>query len=252
MVGSARELSSAVLLVAGIFGFASNGGGTAPGAREAQHTTLTGSFTSAGNACEAGVHALRLGSGRRAVMRVTAGGDGGKKALILVLHGSGGSSNDGLYAFRGAWDAGGVVMVAPSARGRTWSLLLGKGDDLPTVDRALSQAFSRCLIDPKRVAVAGFSDGATYALSLGVTNGRLFHAVMALSPGSLIAENRTGKPRIFIAHGTRDHVLPFSRTRDELVPDLRAQGYAVTFRAFAGGHTAPEPISRAAVKWFLR
>jgi phospholipase/carboxylesterase len=212
-----------------------------------------GTATSARSAspCAPGVHRLQLGNGRSALMRVGPGDEADKKALILVLHGAGGSARDGLSAFRGGWDARNVVLVAPAARGQTWSLLLGTGDDLPTVDRALTQAFARCTIDPARVGIGGFSDGATYALSLGVANGRLFHAIMALSPGGVHARKRVGKPRIFVAHGTNDHVLPFAQTRNELIPELRHEGYAVTFRTFAGGHSAPAAISHAAVRWFL-
>jgi phospholipase/carboxylesterase len=213
-------------------------------------STPTSARSAAG--CTPGVHRLQLGSGRSALMRVGPGDDADKKALILVLHGAGGSAKDGLFAFRGGWDAHDVVLVAPASRGPTWSFVLGSGDDLPTVDRALTQAFARCTIDSARVGIGGFSDGATYALSLGVANGRLFRAIMALSPGGVHVRKPVGKPRIFVAHGTNDHVLPFAQTRNDLVPELRREGYAVTFHTFAGGHSAPAAISRAAVRWFLR
>jgi predicted esterase len=185
-------------------------------------------------------------------MRVTAGDRGGKKALMLVLHGAGsGGGGGGLFAFRGGWDARGVVMVAPSAAGSTWSFFSGRDIDLPFVNRALARTFARCRIDPRRVAVGGFSDGATYALTLGIANGDLFRAVMALSPGGVLARNRVGKPRVFIAHGTLDNVLPISQTSDRIVRDLRDDGYSVTYRKFRGGHEPPPNISRAAVRWFL-
>lgn len=184
-------------------------------------------------------------------MRVTPGGQGGKKSLILVLHGAGGSSRDGLWAFRGAWKTPGLVLVAPSSAGKTWSVLRGNDSDLPAVNRALARAYGRCRIG-RRIGVGGFSDGATYALSLGLSNGDLFRSVMALSPGGTIVERQVGRPRFFIAHGTRDNVLPITRTSDVIVRKLRAAGYPVTYRKFVGGHEAPPEISRAAVGWFLR
>ena len=39
------------------------------------------------------------------------------------------------------------------------------------------------LIDPSRIAMAGFSDGASYSLSVGLANGDLFSAVFGFSPG---------------------------------------------------------------------
>jgi phospholipase/carboxylesterase len=196
---------------------------------------------------------LQLGSGRKALMRVTAGGREGKKALLLALHGAGsGGSRGGLYVFRGGWDEPGVVMLAPAAEGSTWSFFRGKDTDLPFVDRALSRAFARCPIEARRVAVGGFSDGASYALTLGLGNGDLFRAVMALSPGGALVAKAVGKPRVFIAHGTNDRVLPMSQTSDGIVRELRASGYRVTYRKFRGGHQVLPEISREAVRWFTR
>jgi predicted esterase len=186
-------------------------------------------------------------------MRVTAGGGPRGKALILALHGAGsGGSRGGLYAMRGGWRERGVVMVAPASLGTTWSFLRGSDEDLPFVDRALRRAFARCRIDPRRVGVGGFSDGATYALTLGLVNGDLFRGVIALSPGGVLAENAVGKPRVFIAHGTLDNVLPISRTSDRIVEQLRSFGYRVTYRKFRGGHEVRPEISRESVRWFLR
>jgi predicted esterase len=204
-----------------------------------------------GAGCEPGEHTLRLGNGRPAHMRVTPGGSGGRRALLLVLHGAGGTSKDGLWAFRGAWDLPGVVLVAPSAQGGTWSLLLGTDTDLPFVNRALGRALSRCRIDERKIGVGGFSDGATYALSLGLSNGALFRAVMALSPGGMAVKRAVGRPRVFIAHGKGDDVLPLT-TSDVLVRELRGNGYSVTYRRFRGGHEVPLSVSRAAARWFLR
>jgi predicted esterase len=207
-----------------------------------------------GGNCAPGEHWLQLGSGRRALMRVTAGGRSGRKALVLALHGAGsGGSRGGAYVFRGGWDEPGVVMVAPAAEGSTWSFLRSGDDtDLPFVNRALARAFARCTVDPRRIAVGGFSDGATYALTLGVANGDLFRAIMALSPGGILADDDVGKPRVYIAHGTLDHVLPMSRTSDVIVRELRSSGYRVTYRKFRGGHKVLPEVSREAVRWFLR
>jgi hypothetical protein len=58
-------------------------------------------------------------------------------------------------------------------------------------------------VDPTRLAVGGFSDGTSYALSLGLTNGDLFSHVLAFSPGFAVPARRRGRPRLFLSHGAR-------------------------------------------------
>ncbi len=185
-------------------------------------------------------------------MHVSAGGPGGRKALLLVLHGAGGSASDGLRVLEGSWDTPGLVLVAPAAKSSTWSIVTGRDTDRPAVIHALGQALERCPIDSRRMGVAGFSDGASYALSLGLANGELFRAVIALSPGGVASERSVGRPRVFIAHGANDNVLPISATSDVIVPTLRKEGYRVTYVRFAGEHELPDAISREVVDWFLR
>ncbi len=182
-------------------------------------------------------------------MRVTAGGSG-RKALVVVLHGAGGSADSGLSAFE-TWNAPGLVLVAPASKAYTWSGLLGSDADLAAVNGALAKAYARCRIDRKRVAIGGFSDGASYALSLGLASGDLFRSVIAFSPGGIVGSGQTGRPRIFVSHGTRDTVLPYERTRTSIVRQLRGAGYPVTFKSFRGGHEVPPAIGKAAQRWFL-
>ena len=181
-------------------------------------------------------------------MRVTPGSRPGRKALLVALHGAGGSSADGLWAFRGALSSPNVVIVAPKSESRIWNPFYGS--DLNSINRALARAFARCRVDPRRIAIGGFSDGAGNALTLGALNGDLFRAVIALAPGGMQSRPAIGKPRIFIAHGTRDTVIPIGQSR-AIAQTLRRAGYAVTYRTFRGGHEVSDTLSRAAVDWFI-
>ena len=145
-------------------------------------------------------------------------------------------------------------LLAPASRERTWDLLVGRryGPDLALIDRALEQTFSRYAIDPARLAIGGFSDGASYALSLGITNGDLFTHVLAFSPGFMVPAGQTGSPRIFVSHGTRDRVLPIDRCSHRIVPSLKRDGYDVHYREFDGGHTILPEIALEAVGWFTQ
>lgn len=172
--------------------------------------------------------------------------------FVLSLHGAGGDARAGLYPLHDLVDETGLILLAPGSRGRTWDVLLGGfGPDVAFIEAALNLAFARCAVDPDRIAVAGFSDGASYALSLGLTNGDLFRTVLAFSPGFMAPADERGEPRIFVSHGTRDDVLAIDVTSRRVAPRLRRAGYDVRYREFDGGHSVPAEIARDAVDWWL-
>jgi phospholipase/carboxylesterase len=139
---------------------------------------------------------------------------------------------------------------APDSRESTWDAVhVAFGPDVAFIDRALARVFETLAVDPARVAIGGFSDGATYALSLGLVNGDLFQRVVACSPGFLVSGLRVGKPLVFISHGTSDQILPIDRTSRTIVPGLRERGYEVRFHEFEGGHEVPPAIAREGVAW---
>jgi predicted esterase len=232
-------------------GLAACGGGSDDAGPEAVDVTTGSSKKPAADSCSAGAHELTLDNGQAARMDVTRGS--GKRALIVALHGAGGTPADALEAFAGARNERGLVLIAPASKGQTWSILRSEQDlDLDSVNLALAEAYERCPIDRGRIAVGGFSDGATYALTLGVSNGDLFPAVIAFSPGGIVAGEQRGTPRFFVSHGVQDTVLPIARAGDAVVRNLRQAGYPVTYRRFQGDHEVPPAMSKAAVRWFLR
>jgi len=105
-------------------------------------------------------------------------------------------------------------------------------------------------VDLTRLAIGGFSDGASYGLSVGLANGDLFTHVLAFSPGFMVPPALVGKPRIFISHGTQDQILEIDSTSRSFVPQLQRAGYQVHYREFAGPHTVPVEVAREALQWF--
>ncbi|WP_345770662.1 alpha/beta hydrolase [Blastococcus saxobsidens] len=201
-----------------------------------------------------GTRALDLGAEPDPLLHVPPAGAAGRPLpLVVSLHGAGGSPQAGLELLRGPADELGVVVLAPGSRGPTWDAVGGTyGPDVARLDRALRQVFTELPVDPGRIGIAGFSDGASYALGLGLANGRLFSRVMAFSPGYVPPAPRSGTPEVFLTHGEDDTVLPVDRTSRRIVPALRDEGYDVTYREFAGPHTLPPELARAAVEWFAR
>lgn len=179
---------------------------------------------------------------------------GGLAPLILWLHGANSRGRDFLSPeLQDQADGAGILLLVPTSKEYTWDMIVGRGrygPDVAVLDRALESTFSRYVVDPARIAIGGFSDGATYALSLGITNGDLFTHVLAFSPGFMLPAEQRGSPYIFVSHGTHDEVLPIDPCSRKIVPELRRAGYEVSYREFVGGHTVPPGIAREAVSWF--
>jgi phospholipase/carboxylesterase len=174
-------------------------------------------------------------------------------AIVVVLHGAGGSPLQVLPLFQAAAEQRNFLLLAPKSVGATWDVLTGGyGPDVETLDRCLRFVFERFVVDASRTAIAGFSDGASYALSLGLINGELFRQLFAFSPGFAAAGRRQGRPLVFISHGTQDAVLPIARCSRRIVPSLQREGYEVTYREFDGGHQVPPEMVANAVDLLLQ
>lgn len=177
---------------------------------------------------------------------------GAEVPLIVMLHGAGGAQApiDQILALGEQYA---VAVLAPQSRLNTWDVAIGGfGDDVVGINKALEATFERLRVDPTRIALAGFSDGASYALSLGLGNGDLFSHLIAFAPGFLSPAPRIGKPAIFIAHGREDAILPSQNTANNIVPFLLFLGYPVRFDEFEGGHNIDPAEADTALHWFLR
>jgi predicted esterase len=205
-----------------------------------------------GEAPATGLVRIDVGADRPAWARI--GPDPGRpRPLAVMLHGSGGQPEQGVGLLEPFATESGIVVVAPASSDYTWDGVLHlPGRDAERIDRALEWVFERHAVDSRRLAVGGFSDGASYALSLGVDNGDLFSHVLALSPGFAAPSAPRGAARFFISHGTRDTVLPIAHCSRRIVPALRRANLEVEYHEFAGGHEIPPDVARRAVEFLLR
>jgi phospholipase/carboxylesterase len=175
----------------------------------------------------------------------------GALPLLVMLHGAGGGEAP-IEQVMAVAEQRGVVVLVPRSRQSTWDLAAGGiGEDVPIIDRALEETFERVRVDPARIALAGFSDGASYALTLGIANGDLFSQLIAFAPGFLSPVDRFGRPRILILHGSQDAVLSQDNTEDNIIPFLRTLGYSVQYHDFDGGHQVRASEAEFAFDWFL-
>lgn len=195
-------------------------------------------------------HPLGEGEGRP-ILHVPSDLPEGDIPLVVMLHGATSNPARALVRLGEEPERRGCLVLATKSRGSTWDVLEGGfGFDVAVLDYALTAVFRRFPVDARRIAIAGFSDGASYALSLGVGNGDLFTHAMGFSPGFVVPGPRRGRPSIFVSHGRDDTVLPIDRCGRPVVAFLREEGYTVRYLEFEGGHILPPEMVDAAMDDF--
>jgi predicted esterase len=199
----------------------------------------------------AGTYSLNITASKDARLIIPPVTSNAAVPLIVMLHGAGGDEVP-LDVVAAAAAERNVAVLMPKSRQATWDLAIGGfGEDVTNIDRALQETFRRVRVDPAHIALAGFSDGASYALTLGIANGGLFSHIIAFAPGFMSPVDRYGRPNIFIAHGTQDVVTSPRNTEQNIVPFLRTLGYTVLFHSFSGAHVVRASEASTAMTWFV-
>ena len=206
--------------------------------------------------------------------------------LIVLLHGFGAPGDD-LVPLSGALDvpdettwafvAAPLTLASPgfSMDSRAWWLI-----DMVALDRALRTGEFRDLsgqrpagideaqaqlsetlealiaeLEPSRIILGGFSQGAMLALDVALHGDRRFDGLVLLS-GTLLDEAswtakmiaRSGQ-RVFQSHGRLDPILPFALA-ERLDERLRSAGWDARFVPFTGAHEIP-PVVLSGLQEFI-
>lgn len=231
-----------VSLLAGSAALAACGGGQTliqPGGGNARLSSRPGT---PGQSLGAGTHLLTPSNENDGVLLIPDALPSGPAPLVIALHGAGQGAGWTRGAFGPIAQSRRFVLLAPGARGLTWDALSSRFSyDVAFIDAALAWSFARVAIDPARVLLLGFSDGASYALGLGAANGDWIPRVAACSPGFIVPSDspRVGASQYFVSHGRQDDVLTIESASRKIVPALRASGYTVRYEEFDGGHSLP-------------
>ncbi|MGA2712678.1 MAG: PHB depolymerase family esterase [Bryobacteraceae bacterium] len=224
-----------------------------PDARATRLLARPGAASPSKTATPPGLHQLTLRGERDALLYIPESSTKRDAApLVVSLHGATRNADRGIELLRSLSDEHGFLLLAPASAGQTWDVIEDSwGPDVAFINRSLARTFEMRKIDPARMAMAGFSDGASYSLSIGLCNGDMFSAVFGFSPGFVAPGVRLGKPPVFISHGTIDPVLPIEECSRRIVPQLKQEGYRVTYREFEGKHTLPPDVASEAMRWFM-
>jgi phospholipase/carboxylesterase len=172
--------------------------------------------------------------------------------LLVMLHGFSGWGDNQKSLF-GLAEELGFIVITPESRDITWGKEApGFDQDVRYIGAAFRHVGSIVNIDFERVALGGQSDGAGYALTMGLAYGNTFNHLIVLAGGGLIEPiRRQGKPKIFIAHGVKDSTMPIGLSARKSVARLMKEGYEVLYYEHNGGHGTPREVVRKSLEWFV-
>ena len=178
--------------------------------------------------------------------------------LITVLHGAGRQDEMLVKACRDEPEKRDALFLVPRSLLPTWDLIASpERPDLDFLEYAYDLIFRRYPVDAGRQALLGYSDGASYALSVGLSNPHLFRAVMGWAAGFIALDptfnlDADRKPAVLLEYGTHDQLFPFERVAVPMRENLRKAGYTVEFRVDQGGkHWPSADFLSEALDWFF-
>ena len=201
--------------------------------------------------------------------------------LFVVFHGAGRGEERLAGAYAAEPERRQALFYVPRSLDFTWDLIAqgagraapgtapgtggaaGAGEpvsdrpDLDFLEYALDLVWRHYPIDASRQALVGYSDGASYALSVGLANPQLVRAVLGWAAGFLaldLAALPTGWPRpaLLLEYGTHDEVFPFAQVALPMRERLERLGYRVEFRVDEGGRHWPSgDFQPEALDWFF-
>ena len=175
--------------------------------------------------------------------------------LVVALHGGSGDGNDFLWTWLAEARGRRFLLLAPTARGDTWSMM-GPDVDAPAVCSMVDYVQNNWKVDASRILLTGLSDGATYTLLLGLQEDAPFTALAPVSgvfhPANFQNGNieRAKGKRIYLVHGSLDWLFPVMiahGTRDA----LREAGADLVFHEIEDlSHTYPREENDKILTWF--
>lgn len=178
--------------------------------------------------------------------------------LVTVLHGAGRQDEQLAKVYRDEPERRQALFLIPRSYQPTWDLIVGGGRrDLDFLEYAYDLVYRHYPVDMQRQAIVGYSDGASYGLSIGLSNPHIFRAVMAWAAGFVAfdfsaQEADAPRPALLLEYGTHDQIFPFEQIALPMRRHLEAAGYSVEFRVDEGGRHWPSgEFQPEALDWFF-
>lgn len=174
--------------------------------------------------------------------------------LVMALHGGSGHGRSFLWTWIREARSRGLIVVAPTATGDTWSLS-DPDADMKHLDAILAQIRSQWSVDARRMLLTGISDGGTFTLMAGLMETSPFTHLAPIAAGFhpilmyISDPDRTSGLPIYLIHGAHDWMFPVDVARDAYEV-LSSAGAQVTYREIPDlSHTYPAEENDLIIDW---
>jgi len=176
--------------------------------------------------------------------------------LVVAMHGGSGSGGAFLWSWVREARTRGLIVLAPTAQGQTWSLMEPELDG-PNIDHMVEQVGSDWKLDREHQLLTGMSDGGTFTYVLGLRGDCRFTHLAPIAavfhPMMIMAADATrvrGLP-VHIVHGTQDWMFP-PEIAQSAERTLKGAGADVVYREIPDlSHTYPRDENARIIDWFL-
>jgi phospholipase/carboxylesterase len=176
--------------------------------------------------------------------------------LVMALHGGSGHGRLFLWSWLREARSRGVILVAPTAIGDTWSLMEPQVDSDNLV-RVLAEIAQRWHIDRTRLLLTGMSDGGTFTLLSGFDDGSPFTHLAPVAASfhplllTMTDPRRVKGLPVYLVHGALDWMFPVANARTAQRA-LAMAGAKVVYREIADlSHAYPREENSGMLDWFL-
>jgi phospholipase/carboxylesterase len=176
--------------------------------------------------------------------------------LVMALHGGSGHGRLFLWSWLREARSRGVILVAPTAIGDTWSLMEPQVDSDNLV-RVLAEIAQRWHIDRTRLLLTGMSDGGTFTLLSGLDDGSPFTHLAPVAASfhplllTMTDPRRVKGLPVYLVHGALDWMFPVANARTAQRA-LAMAGAKVIYREIADlSHAYPREENSGMLDWFL-
>ena len=192
---------------------------------------------------------------------------GEKYPALFVMHGIGSNEHNMLALANGLEDSFYIFSVRghlTQGSGYAYFTIQGYGkphrevfdEGINKLANFIDYASANYPIDPEKLYLLGFSQGAIVSMTLAVTLGNKIKGIVALSgyiPQFVKEEymiNVGNHLSVFVSHGEFDQVLPYEWGKEN-VDYFTKLGVPTTFKTYGEGHTVSEKNLQDSKLWLL-